>query len=199
MGVTSGTDAAACLMNGVTPHIAGMDSDICLPVVKDGNDIAHTGEITGHHNGRCVYLADRNIAICPMGNILYPSNYKKRNSSARFYNGKACAGCSCKCTEYRYKEFEIRMPRSAFSKSFNDENLTVRQIRVTADKAVIRKRKTIVEHPFGTIKRTMDAGYLLTKRLTNVTGEIALAFLAYNIKRAINILGSESLLEAVKT
>ena len=198
-GYASGTDAAVCLMNGIIPHIAGMDSDICLPVASEDGNADTVQKITKQHNGRCVYLADRNIAICPMGNILYPGSYKKRNSSARFYNGKACAACLCKCTESRYKDFEIRMPKSAFSKVYNDKDLIIKQVRVTANKDIIRKRKTIVEHPFGTIKRSMDAGYLLTKRLPNVAGEFSITFLAYNIKRAINILGSKRLLEAIET
>jgi len=53
-----------------------------------------------------------------------------------------------------------------------------------------------VEHPFGTVKRAMDAGYCLTKGLRNVTGEFSLSFLAYNIKRAVNILGGARLAAA---
>jgi hypothetical protein len=61
---------------------------------------------------------------------------------------------------------------------------------------VVKERKSIVEHPFGTIKRTMDAGYCLTKGKGNVSGEFALTFLAYNMKRVINILGVGNLLKA---
>jgi len=39
------------------------------------------------------------------------------------------------------------------------------------------------------VKRAMDAGYCLTKGLRNVAGEFSPSFLAYNIKRAVNILG----------
>jgi len=54
-----------------------------------------------------------------------------------------------------------------------------------------------VEHPFGTIKWTMDSGYCLTKGLANVAGEFSLTFLVYNIKRAINIPGCAGLAAAV--
>ncbi|MDR2245595.1 MAG: transposase [Treponema sp.] len=56
------------------------------------------------------------------------------------------------------------------------------------------QRKSIVEHPFGAIKRGMDTGYCLTKGLRNVAGEFSLTFLAYNIKRVINILGCKGLI-----
>ena len=52
--------------------------------------------------------------------------------------------------------------------------------------------------PFGTIKRGFNQGYLLLKGLSKVRGEMGLTFLAYNIKRAINILGVEALIAAVR-
>ncbi|MDR0721901.1 MAG: transposase [Treponema sp.] len=59
------------------------------------------------------------------------------------------------------------------------------------------QRKSIVEHPFRTIKRSMDAGYCLTRGLRKVAGEFSLTFLAYNIKRTINILGCKKLVECM--
>ena len=44
-------------------------------------------------------------------------------------------------------------------------------------------------HPFGTIKRGFGITYFLTKGLESVKTETYLAFLAYNMKRAVNILG----------
>jgi len=81
------------------------------------------------------------------------------------------------------------MAKKDFSKEYNDRDLTVKQIRIAPNKEFVRQRKAIVEHPFGTIKRNMDGGYCLTKGLKNVLGEFSLTFLAYNIKRVINILG----------
>ncbi len=59
-------------------------------------------------------------------------------------------------------------------------------------------RKQSVEHPFGTIKMWMGATHFLTKRLKNVSTEISLSVLAYNLKRMITILGTVGLMEAVK-
>ena len=87
------------------------------------------------------------------------------------------------------------MAKEKFSKEYNDAGLKVKQIRIKPKKEILKQRKSIVEHPFGTIKRGMDAGYCLTKGLEKVGGEFALTFLAYNLKRAINILGSRKLIE----
>ncbi len=59
-------------------------------------------------------------------------------------------------------------------------------------------RQMIVEHPFGTIKRGWGAYYFLTKRKVSVSAEISLSFLAYNLKRAINILGTEEILRRLR-
>jgi len=56
----------------------------------------------------------------------------------------------------------------------------------------------IVEHPFGTIKRVWGASYFLTRRKFSVSAEIALSFLAYNLKRVINILGTEEILRRLR-
>jgi transposase len=70
-------------------------------------------------------------------------------------------------------------------------------MRFTPNYKSIRLRKSIVEHPFGTVKRWCDGSYLLVKGKTKATADLALSFLGYNIKRAINILGVEELLASM--
>ena len=90
------------------------------------------------------------------------------------------------------------MKKVEFSKEYNADNLFVKQIHISPDPAFTDRRKELAEHPFGTIKRAMDAGYVLTRGLQSVTGEFSLTFLAYNLKRVINILGPQVLVEAIK-
>ena len=54
---------------------------------------------------------------------------------------------------------------------------------------MMQKRKEVVEHPFGTIKWYDGAHYFLCKGKEKVSAEIALSYLTYNLRRAINILG----------
>jgi transposase len=88
------------------------------------------------------------------------------------------------------------MAESAFSTTYNEEGLSVKQARIKGDRSIVKERKSIVEHPYGTIKRAMEAGYCLCKGKGKVSGEFALTFLAYNMKRAITILGVGNLLKA---
>lgn len=53
------------------------------------------------------------------------------------------------------------------------------------------------EHPFGTVKWYRGAHYLLCKGKTKAAAELGLSFLAYNLTRAINIVGVRSLIAAM--
>ena len=62
----------------------------------------------------------------------------------------------------------------------------------------MRQRKALVEHPFGTLKQAMGATHFLTKRLPSVRAEMSLHVLAYNMKRAIKVLGAERIIDALQ-
>ncbi len=62
-------------------------------------------------------------------------------------------------------------------------------VRFYPNQQHLRTRNTIVEHPYGTVKRWHGASYLLTKGKVKVAAETGLSFLAYNFRRVINLLG----------
>jgi transposase len=64
---------------------------------------------------------------------------------------------------------------------------------------VMRQRKRLVEHPFGTIKHWMGSTHFMMKRLPNVQAEMSLHVLTYNLRRAINILGVPKIIEQLQT
>lgn len=179
-------------MDGIDVHVAGVDITVCVPSDSPQQ------EIHSHVNGRPIYLADRNIAVCPIGNVMHPIYYRESVGKAIFHNFKACGQCSCRCSKRRYKEFVLTMPACDFRKTYDDSNLFLRQVRVAPNQKLVKLRKTIVEHPFGTVKQAMDSRHYLTKGLRNVSGEFSLAFLAYNLKRVINIMGTEKLMVALQ-
>jgi len=192
-GYDSASDIAAAVLKGVDVHVAGSDIQICVPA----QEVERT-EITSHQGGRCIYLKDRNIALCPMGKTLYPQYYKKTGSKAVFGNVSACKQCACRCTEEKgVHRCQFFMKESEFSKDYRDNDLTVKQIHVKARKEITAQRKCVVEHQFGTIKRNMDAGYCLLKGKIKVTAEFSLVYLAYNLKRVINILGCKELTDCI--
>jgi len=59
-------------------------------------------------------------------------------------------------------------------------------------------RQWLIEHIFGTIKRSFNQGYFLLKSFKKVDAETGLSVLAYNIKRVINIIGLRKLIMSMK-
>ena len=70
------------------------------------------------------------------------------------------------------------------------------ELMVTMPDAMLTRKQT-VEHPFGTIKCWMGATHFLTRRLKNVSTEMSLHVLAYNLKRMMSILGQHRLMAAI--
>jgi len=62
---------------------------------------------------------------------------------------------------------------------------------------IIDSRRETVEHPFGSIKQWMGQGAFLMMGLENVRAEFSLTALAYNPRRAINLLGVRTMIAAV--
>ena len=69
--------------------------------------------------------------------------------------------------------------------------------RLAARPEVMHRRRESVEHPFGSVKQWMGQGAFLTRRLENVRGEFSLTALAYNLRRAINLVGIPALIAGV--
>ena len=62
----------------------------------------------------------------------------------------------------------------------------------------MRTRRQTVEHPFGTLKAWMGSTHFLMRQLPNVKAEMSLHVLAYNMKRAIKVLGAEKIIGALQ-
>ena len=93
-----------------------------------------------------------------------------------------------RCTSNRQKGREI-------ARGVDEHHLHAADARFTKEMA--RIRKCSAEHPFGTIKRIWHQGSFLTRGLKGVNTEIHLSALAYNMRRAISLLGVAGALEAM--
>ena len=107
------------------------------------------------------------------------------------YTTPACKSCKIKlkCTRNRRGR--------RISRWVHEDILDRMEDRLRAHPEIMKKRKQIVEHPYGTIKHWNDQGYFLMRGLEKVKAEISLATLTYNIKRVINILGIPKMIEAL--
>jgi hypothetical protein len=67
-------------------HVAGTDYAMCVPAAEGGT------VITGHKDGRCVYYGERNIVLCPMGQVLHPAFYKRAAGKGVLVNRESLRG-----------------------------------------------------------------------------------------------------------
>ena len=80
----------------------------------------------------------------------------------------------------------------------HEEVIEAMQARLDRMPGAMRVRRRTVEHVFGTLKDWMGRSHFKTRRLENVGTEIGLHILAYNIKRAIALLGVPNLMAAMQ-
>ncbi len=180
MGYHSGDDIVACEADGITPYIPR----------------PHRGTAVG--NGlfpkeRFRYDPVADVYHCPGGQVLDTryASVTRGHLSVQYSSPAACAGCQIKarCTTGRWRrinrgEHEAVIERMA--------------ARLAKRPGILLIRKSTVEHPFGSIKQWMNQGAFLMRGLEKVRAEFSLTALAYNLRRAITLIGVPRLIRAVQ-
>lgn len=135
-----------------------------------------------------IYDAEKDQYTCPTGALFHRTGKKKQHYS----NRRACKNCELKelCNKNnRGRQIE----RTEYEKAFEAS-----VARFSENKDLYKQRQMLVEHPFGTIKRTLGFTYFLTRGLENVKAENQLHMLTYNIKRVLNIFSTPDLIRLLK-
>ncbi len=138
------------------------------------------------------YMADEDVYICPANERLkYYYTNEEKGLTLSCYWTNACQTCAIKdkCTTGKQR------PITRWEHEHLLEDV---QRRLDENPQAMRQRRETVEHPFGTIKARMGATHFAMKTLKNVGTEMALHVLAYNLTRAMNILGHGPLMMAVR-
>ena len=140
-----------------------------------------------------VYDAKSDEYVCPANQRMpYVFTTKEGGKQMRVYITYQCGSCplQSKCTPA--KERRIRRWE-------HEEVLEAAAAELKKNPDAMRQRKRLVEHPYGTIKHWMGSTHFLMKRLPNVQAEMSLHVLAYNLRRAINVLGVPKIIEQLQT
>lgn len=182
-GYHVGTQVVECEGNEITPWV---------PRPKTSSKNEKKGLYTKE---AFTYSAGQDAYQCPAGQWLGFSTQTEQEDGRilRYYaNWPACAACPLreKCTESKQGRRIMRTPE--------EPRLEAMAERMEEKPGLMLQRKSVVEHPYGTMKWWWDGGYFLLKGLTKVRGEFSLMTLAYNLRRVINLLGVECLLEALR-
>ena len=128
--------------------------------------------------------------VCPAGKLLTPIRHGRLRDLERvdYGNPKACRACPLRaqCTTDARSVFRLE----------NEDVLDRMAERLEKRPEILDRRREVVEHPFGSIKQWMYQGAFLMRGLANVRAEFSLTALAYNLRRALNILGVEAMTAA---
>jgi transposase len=136
-----------------------------------------------------IYDAKKDEYICPARERLsYRFTTEEKGKQLRAYWTNGCGSCALKAKCTTGKERRI--------KRWEKEHLVEKaDVLLKKNPDAMRQRKRLVEHPYGTIKHWMGSTHFLMKRLPNVQAEMSLHVLAYNMRRAINVLGTKKIME----
>jgi transposase len=138
------------------------------------------------------YIPAKDEYRCPAGQpAIWRFTTLEHGLTLHKYWSSACPRCAikAKCTIGEYRRI---------SRWEHEDVLDKMQRRLNRTPQAPRIRRQTAEHPFGTIKAWMGATHFLTKTIPRVSTEMSLHVLAYNMKRAMKILGIAPLVAAIR-
>ncbi len=178
-GYYDGGQIKACLEEGITPTIP-----------KANTSANRKRGLFTKQDFR--YDQENDCYWCPAGEIMtFRFQTTEKDRQIKYYATSSCRACKIKHRCTRSKDGR------RITRWVDEDLLDEMQRRIENNPDLLTRRKAIVEHPFGTIKLSMDQGYFLMKGIPLTSAEMSLSFLAYNIKRVINILGVPKMIEAL--
>lgn len=181
-GYYSGERIKECQEAGITPYVARTQTSENKKLgLFSKDDFRYDKDSDAYH--------------CPAGKMIPFSGESLDRTGKmirRYLSVITCKECALKsqCTRgvaRRLRRWE------------HESCLEAMEAQINKQPELMKLRKQTVEHPFGTIKSWMGATHFLTKGLNQVSTEMSLHVLAYNMKRMLNIVGQQALMNAFKT
>lgn len=163
----------------------GVTTHVCVP------NPASNAPDKAYNVSEFTYNKEHDTYTCPAGEILITNGnwYNKRVYKVKQYKTKNCKNCPVKSSCTKSKSQRI-IERHEFA-----EALEINKRNIAENPQIYAQRQAIVEHPFGTLKRSWGFDYILTKKSKkHASADVGFMFIAYNIKRIINIIGMEKLI-----
>jgi len=178
-GYFAGEQILQCDRTGITPLVP--------------KPLTSTSKAEGRFDKRdFVYDAERDEYRCPAGErAIWRMTTVEKGLTLHRYWTSACPRCPIKtqCTPSDYRRI---------ARWEHEHVLEAMQHRLDRTPEASRLRRQTAEHPFGTLKAWMGSTHFLTKTLPRVRTEMSLHVMAYNIKRAIKILGAQPLIQFMR-
>jgi transposase len=178
-GYYNAAEVSRCVEQGITPFIPKSDTS------------ANTARGL-YGKSQFQYDAAKDVYVCPAGaELTYRFATDELGRELRYYRASGCKTCAVKSRCTRNKA------NRTITREENEHRMEAMAARMRAQPHKFKLRKTLAEHPFGTIKRWFGYSYFLLKGLAKVRCEWSLTTLAYNLKRVLNLVSFEKLMAAV--
>ena len=177
-GYYNGDELRACEQNDIVAYVAKPDTS--------------PNKAKGYFNrSRFKYIKSDDEYECPAGERLtYRTTTTDRGKTIQRYWSSACESCAIKSQCTNGKERRV-------SRWVHEDVLERAEKRLRRNREVMNARRSLVEHPFGTLKSWTNSNHFLTRRLSGVSTETSLQILAYNMKRAINLVGTKKIMAVI--
>lgn len=186
---------------GISPQIITADAGYCTPdlierVETETHATCYIPLPTKADNPITFsYNVSTNSYTCSAGQplTLHSRNKLKRNARADVYRGTQCTTCQLRpqCTTSPQGRIVHRYHNQDWRDKYRE------RMKTKASQAFVALRKTLVEHPFGTIKLMAGKIPLLLRGKAKVATEVNLFTIAYNLKRLLNCTTWDNLEEQV--
>ena len=178
-GYYSAKEIAKCQENGI-------DAIVAIP-----NKERQQKDRGYYLHSEFIYDKESDSYICPNKQHLTKSTAiitKENGTKSYVYRSgsKTCNSCSL-----RDKCIPKKTAYKRVSRSEHTDTVIKFKKKMKTDKAkeLIKKRGSIVEHPFGTIKRHLGWDHFLVRGIEKVSGENSLIMFSYNFRRLLNLIG----------
>ncbi len=168
----------------------GVTTHVCIP------NPASTAPNPAYNVSEFNYNKEQDTYTCPAGQALKTNGnwYQKKSYRVKQYKTKNCKDCSVKdlCTKAKYQKI---IERHEFA-----EALEINKQNIAKNPEIYTQRQAIVEHPFGTMKRQWGFDHIMTKKsIKRASADVGFIFIAYNLKRIMNIIGIKQLIEILNS
>jgi len=178
-GYYNAAEVSRCVEHGIMPYIPKADTS------------ANTARGL-YGKSQFQYDAAKNAYVCPAGAALtYRFSTHELGRDIHYYRASGCKTCALKSRCTRNKG------NRTLTREENEHLMEAMAQRMKQQPGKFKLRKTLAEHPFGTIKRWFGYTHFLLKGLAKVQCEWSLTTLTYNLKRVLNLVNFQKLMAAV--
>ena len=180
-GYYNGETLKACEADGITAYV---------PLAERGRRPSAHGRFS---RGDFSYDAAGDVYRCPQGAPLRRMNGGKLDVTGKWQLRYATRRSDCRACPLRGGCLTRKSHRRTVERWVHEDVIERHRTRMQGGATLMRRRATLAEHPFGTLKCRAGYRHFLLRGFDKVRGEWSLMALCYNFTRVLNILGLDRL------